>query len=366
MTSDPTSHDPRAADVTAPAAQPPVPASTPQLPVVVHHEAPTRRRWLRLVLLLVVLAGAAGGGGWWWLHRVPPLPAGIAFGNGRLEADPIDIATKFAGRIAELKADEGSMVTTGQVLAVMDTRDLEASLKKAQAQVEQANKAIAEANANVANTHTQVVLAQQQFDRTEQLLKSGFTTREVMDQRRQQLDAARATELAAQARVRAAEAVLNAATHDVELYKVNIADNTLTAPKDGRIEYRIANVGEVLPAGGKVFTMLDVGYVYMDIYLPTAIAGHVKVGNEARIVLDAWPDRPIPAKVTFIASQAQFTPKMVETQSERDKLMFRIRVRIDPGLSREHADAVRSGVPGVAYVKFDPNVEWPERLQGRS
>ncbi|MBV8412733.1 MAG: HlyD family efflux transporter periplasmic adaptor subunit [Alphaproteobacteria bacterium] len=370
---DDTSDGPRDAGNTAPAAraniapfaQPPVPAAA-QLPVVVHHERPTRRRWLRFALLLVVLAGAAAGGGWWWLHRVPPLPAGIAFGNGRLEADPIDIATKFAGRIAELKVDEGSMVKAGEVVALMDTRDLEALLKKAEAQVEQASKAIAEANANVSQGHTQVVLAQQQYERAQQLLKNGWTSREVMDQRRQQLEGAQASELAAQAHVRAAEAILNAATHDVELYKVNIADNTLVAPKDGRIEYRIANVGEVLPAGGKVFTMLDVGYVYMDIYLPTAIAGHVKVGNDARIVLDAYPDRPIPAKVTFIAAQAQFTPKMVETQTERDKLMFRIRVRIDPGLSQAHADAVRSGVPGMAYVKFDPAVEWPDRLQGRS
>ena len=73
-------------------------------------------------------------------------------GNGRLEADPIDIATKFPGRIAELEVDEGSMVKAGQVVAVMDTRDLEASLKKAEAQVEQANRAIAEATANVANS----------------------------------------------------------------------------------------------------------------------------------------------------------------------------------------------------------------------
>ena len=117
-------------------------------------------------------------------------------------------------------------------------------------------------------------------------------------------------------------------------------------------------------AGGKVFTMLDIGYVYMDIYLPTATAGQVKIGTDARIVLDAYPDLPIPAKVTFLASQAQFTPKMVETQTERDKLMFRIRVRIDPERSRAHADAVRTGLPGVADVRFDAKTDWPERLQG--
>ena len=81
-------------------------------------------------------------------------------------------------------------------------------------------------------------------------------------------------------------------------------------------------------------------------------------------MLDAWPDRPIPSTVSFIAAQAQFTPKMVETRTEREKLMFRVRVRIDPELSRAHADRVRSGVPGVAYVKFDGKIRWPERLQG--
>ena len=339
-------------------------APAASLPVVHAPVRSTPSRWPLLALGLLVAVVAVAGAGYWWQHRVPPLPPGIASGNGRLEADPLDIATKFAGRILELRVDEGDMVKAGQVLALMDTRDLEASLRKAEAQVEQANKVIVEANAHVAQAHTQVVLAQQQMERAESLLKNGWITRELFDQRRQQLEGAQAMERAVHARVLAGEAALNAARHDVELYKVHIADNTLVAPRDGRVEYRIANVGEVLPAGGKVFTLLDVGYVYMDVYLPTAIAGRIRIGNDARILLDAYPGRPIPAKVSFIASQAQFTPKMVETRTERDKLMFRIRVRIAPELSRAHAEAVRSGVPGVAYVRFDPDVAWPERLQG--
>jgi HlyD family secretion protein len=146
-------------------------------------------------------------------------------------------------------------------------------------------------------------------------------------------------------------------------YRVQIKDNTLIAPKAGRIQYRLTNIGEVLPAGGKVFTMLDLSYVYMDVYLPTQEAGKVKVGSDARIVLDAYPDRPIPAKVSFVASQAQFTPKTVETQTERDKLMFRIRVRIDQDRLLAHADAVRSGLPGLTFVRSNPAVAWPEKLQ---
>ena len=367
-------NEPRDVDV-APVAQgsgslvgtehlPAAPAAAAQLPTVAPHAVRGRRRWLRLLVLLGVVVLGGGGGAYWWLHRPLPLPAGIAYGNGRIEADPIDIATKFAGRIAELRVDEGAMVTAGQVVAVMDTRDMAASLKKSEAQLEQARKAIQEANAKVDQTHTEVVLADQEIERARALLKNGFITKELFDQRQQKANSARAGELAAMARVRMAENLLNAAEQDVELYKVNIADNTLVAPRDGRIEYRIANIGEVLPAGGKVFTMLDIGYVYMDIYLPTTTAGQVKIGTDARIVLDAYPDRPIPAKVTFLASQAQFTPKMVETQTERDKLMFRVRVRIDPERSRAHADAVRTGLPGVAYVKFDAKIDWPERLQG--
>jgi HlyD family secretion protein len=332
--------------------------SRAQLPAVTIPKA--RRRWSRIVLMLAAVMLAGAGGAYWWTHRAPPLPAGIVTGNGRIEVDPIDIDTKFAGRIAELRVDEGDRVTAGQVLAVMDTRDLAASLKKSEALVQQAQKAINEAHANLDQQHSQVLLASQEIERTRALLKNGWATKELFDQRQQMLDGANAGLAAADAKVIESQHALDAANHDVELYKVNIADNTLVAPRDGRIEYRVANIGEVLPGGGKVFTMLDISFVYMDIYLPTREAGRAQIGADARIVLDAYPDHPLPAKVTFIATQAQFTPKMVETQTERDKLMFRVRVRIDPERLRAHADAVKSGLPGVAYVRFDPGVSWPE------
>jgi HlyD family secretion protein len=327
---------------------------------------PSRRRWLRVALALAVLAGGAGASYYWWQRLQAQLPPGIAFGNGRLEADEINIDTKYAGRIAQMLADEGDLVAAGQVVARMDTQDLAASLKKSQAQVLQARRAVDEANANVAQQKTQVLLAQQEFDRAITLVKKGFQTQEVVDQRQQQLDGANAALNAATARVTESEHALEAATHDVELYNVEIADNTLVAPHEGRIQYRIANIGEVLPAGGKVFAMLDTSYVYMDIYLPTEAAGKVRFGADARIVLDAYPKVAIPAKVSFIASQAQFTPKIVETESERDKLMFRIRVRIDPERLRGRADIVRSGLPGVTYVLTDPAATWPASLQGAS
>lgn len=313
-------------------------------------------------MLGVVLLAGIGGGAYWWLNRPPALPPGIAFSNGRLEADEVDISTKFAGRIAEILADEGTAVTAGQVVARMDTRDLAQQLGQAQAQVVQARQSQAQSAADLVQMASQLRLAGQQLDRARILTNEGFETRAVLDQRQSDLNVAQASFRSTQARIAAAEAGVLSATHNADLITVNIADNTLTAPKDGPIAYRLANVGEVLPAGGKVFTMLDAANVYMDIFVPTGTAGRARLGDEASIVLDAMPTRPILAHVSFLAAQNEFTPKAVETQSERDKLMFRVRVRIDPAVLAAHTADVRSGLPGLAYLRLD-ETPWPQALR---
>lgn len=324
---------------------------------------PAKRRWQKPALLALLLLLAVIGGGYWWLHPQVGLPVGIAAGNGRLEADEIDIDTKFAGRIVKLLVDEGDLTKGGEVLALMDTQDLEASLKQSQAMIAQAEQTLRSAEAALVQQKTQVLFAQQELGRTQALVGQGYATRETLDQRRQSLNGATAAQSAAVDQIGAARAALDAAKHAADVFKVNIADDSLLAPRAGRIEYRIANVGEVLPAGGKVFTMLDTAYVYMDIYLPTLSAGRVKLGSDARIVLDAYPTLVFPASVTFVAAQAQFTPKTVETKDERDTLMFRIRARIDAAQLSTHAADVRSGLPGVTYVRTDPAVAWPTTLQ---
>ena len=336
-----------------------------QLPAPLPPRPVNRRiRWMLAIPVLAVLLIGGDSAYYWWTVAHPRLPAGISFGNGRIEAEEIDIDTKYAGRISELFAEIGDMVSPGQTVARMDTRDLQQSLSKSEAQGRAAEHAVEEARANLVQQQTQKLLAQLEMDRANNLLKNGWTTQEIVDQRKQALDAAIAGLNVAQERISQTQHALAAAEHDAGYFKVEIADNTLTAPKLGRIQYRLANLGEVLPAGGKVFTMLDFTEVYMDIYLPTQEAGKVKVGSDARIVLDAYPDHPIPAKVSFVASQAQFTPKTVETKTERDKLMFRIRARIDEERLRTHIDAIRSGLPGLAYIRWDQSAAWPKALQG--
>ena len=145
----------------------------------------------------------------------------------------------------------------------------------------------------------------------------------------------------------------------MERNRVNITYATIIAPGAGRIQHRIANVGEVLPLGAKVFTMLDMSSLYMDIYLPVADAGKVRIGTDARIVLDAMPNLSIPAKVSFVAAESQITPSEVESKSPRESPSVSVRVLIDRARLDADAGSVRTGLPGVAYIRLDPKAAWP-------
>ena len=162
-----------------------------------------------------------------------------------------------------------------------------------------------------------------------------------------------------------ANAAVDAARAAIESITADINDSVLKSPRDGRVQYRVAQPGEVLAAGGRVLNMVDLSDVYMTFFLPTAQAGRVAIGSDVRIVLDAVPQYVIPAKATFVADVAQFTPKTVETEEERQKLVFRIKARISPELLKKYILQVKTGLPGVAYVKLDPNAQWPPALQGK-
>ena len=118
----------------------------------------------------------------------------------------------------------------------------------------------------------------------------------------------------------------------------------------------------MLGSGGKVLTLVNLGDVYMEIYLPAQEAVKTKLGAEARIVLDVAPEYAARAKVTFVAPEAQFTPKEVETRSERDKLMFRVKLSVPPERILPVIERIKTGIRGVGYVRLDDSATWPERL----
>jgi HlyD family secretion protein len=321
-------------------------------------------RWLPAVVLL---AAAAGGFFLWRYLSGDALPAGFASGNGRIEAIDVNVATKLAGRLEAVLVDEGDMVDVGQVVARMDTRTLKAQRRAAQAKVEQARRERDYALAIVRQRKSECTLAEKELARSRAMRRRdpGSISQEQIDHDVTALETARAACAAAEAQLANVDASIEAAVAEVERIEADIEDSILKAPLGGRVLYRLAEPGEVLPAGGRILTLLDLTDVYMTLFLPTDEAGRVSLGAEARIIFDAAPHLVIPASVSFVAPEAQFTPKEVETRSEREKLMFRIKARIDPALLRQHIEKVKTGVPGVAYVRLDPDRPWPEFLHVR-
>lgn len=318
---------------------------------------------LRTVLIIIVLISGAGGAGYyWWQQQQSDLPDGFARANGRIEAERVDVALKFGGRITEVLVDEGQMVAAGDVIARIDATELEAYIRAAEAATRQAHQELAQAKALAAQREGELTFAKAELDRTQTLAARGYATGETLDQRRSQHTTAIAALNTARAQIASAEAAIEASQASVAAQKANLADYTLIAPRSGRIQYRLAQSGEILAAGGKVVSLLDLTDVYMDVYLPTDDAGRLRFGAEARLILDAAPQYVIPATVDFVASEAQFTPKYVETKSEREKLMFRVKLQIPAEVLGKYQDVVKTGVPGVGIVRISPEAEWPETL----
>lgn len=286
----------------------------------------------------------------------------IAVGNGRIEATEYDIATKYAGRLETVDVNEGDMVTAHQLLATMNTTTLNAQLLEAQANLQQAKDAKEYAEAMVSVRNSELQYAQREFSRSRKLSASGHISQEQLDQSNTNYQTAKSAQLAARIQVRQSDSGIKAAEANIARLKTELTETRLVAPVAGRILYRLAEPGEVLGAGGKALTLLDLTDVYMTIFVPTEHAGKIRIGAEARIILDAIPEYVIPANVSFVAPRTQFTPKAVETRTEREKLMFRVKVKIDPSLLKKHINTVKTGVPGEAYIRLDEQA-WPEWLE---
>jgi len=347
---------------------------------------PLKKLILGGVALVAVVAGLMA---WAMLRKTGPGP-GFASGNGRIEATEVDVATKLAGRVDAILVEEGDFVRMGQPLAKMQVQVLDAQRDEARAKHQQTLNTVVAAEAQVAvrqsdKAAAQALVTQRESERdaaqlragrSETLSREGASSVQERDDDRArsrsaqaavgaamaQVNAAQAAIDAAQAQVVGARSAVSAAEASIARVDADITDSQLVSPREGRVQYRVAQPGEVLAGGGKVLNLMDLNDVYMTFFLPEADTGKIALGSEVRLVLDAAPDYVIPASVSFVAATAQFTPKTVETASERQKLMFRVKAQIDPALLQKHPKLIKTGLPGVAWLKLDAKAQWPPEL----
>ena len=328
-----------------------------------------------------------------WKNMNQPDTDGLVSGNGRIEATEVNISSKFAGQLEEILVREGDFVEPGQILARIKVSTLEAQLREIQAQQRQAEDGIATAEAQLAmrkseksaaeamvlQRETELIAAKNRLARTEILAKEGASSRQQLDDERAdakrvaavlsaaqaQVDSAEGAIVAARSQVSSAQSQVDAIKATIERINFDIEDAQLKAPLKARVQFLVAQPGEMIAAGGRVMNLIDLSDVYMTFFLPETVAGRIAIGTEVRIVLDVAKNLVIPARVSFVADTAQFTPKTVETESERQKLMFRVKAKIDPELLKKHIQQVKTGLPGVAYIKLDSNLPWPAFLRNQ-
>lgn len=326
-----------------------------------------------------------------WQYHFASQKSNIISGNGRIEATEIDIASRTSARIKEIVVQEGDYVKAGEILVYMDTDVLNAQQREVQGKLLQANNFVAVkqstliqrksekivAEAVLKQREAELVVAEKRWNRSLKLVSEGAASQQVADDdwatyqsaiaaknaSSAQIVAADAAVETAQEEIKGAESAVEATKGTVERIEADINDSALKAPRDGRIQYRVAQPGEVVAAGSSILSLADLSDVYMTFFLPTAYAGRVTIGEEARLVLDAAPQTVIPAYITFVSDVAQFTPKTVETKSEREKLMFRVKARIPAEYLKKNLNYVKTGLPGVVYIRLDQDKPWPNDLK---
>lgn len=343
--------------------------------------------WILILLLAIAIIGF-----FFWQHYQSDsdLPEGIVSSNGRLEIERFDIASLYPGRVEEMLVDEGDDVEKDQLLALLSSTQSESKVTMAKADEQRAQQLVSQAKAGRAQGEQTVAraeaeinarleqqkVAKLELDNARQMRREGLISPSELDKRLSAYNGAVAAVQAARAARSEAVAALSRLDAQISEAQAGVAqaqaqenaaasandDMSIRSPKSGRVEYQIAKVGSVIAAGNKVVSLLDTSDVFMNIFLPNEQMSALKVGDEARIVLDGM-DMIWPAEITYIANEAQFTPKSVETQNEREKLMFKVKLKLPAETALKYKGTLKGGMTGMGYVRTNTDTAWPENLK---
>jgi HlyD family secretion protein len=289
-----------------------------------------KRVWI-LAILAVVIAAVTAALAWQRLTRAPDTAFLIA--SGRIEGRLTTLSARSAGRVAEIKADEGRNVERGETLVVLADPALRERINSLAARVRRTEASLAQAERELA--------------RNQKLMTDGFITMQMMERTRLEADVQ--------------SAALNEARASLAEQQRYLDEMTVRAPTAGTVLVRTIERGEWVQPGTPLYTLVDLSQLYLKIYVPEPDIGKIVHDQPARVHIDAFPDRFFPARVSKIASEAEFTPKNVETREERVKLVFAVELALDenPG------GALKPGMPADAVVRLEDGPDWITSVPGK-
>ena len=316
---------------------------------------------IKYVILGLVVIGAVSFAVWKNQQLQAEELVGIAAVNGRLELKRLDVATLYPGRVEEILVQEGDEVKINQPLARLSSTISQTQVSGALAQKKRAEETVSRALAEIDARQQQAKVAKLELDNAFKLRRDNLISSTELERRQSAYNASLAAVNTTQAAKAEAEAAVAQAQAQLEKAQSQYEDMIIKAPKDGRLEYQIAEVGNVLGAGGKVVSVLDPTDTYINVFLTAQQMNQIKLGDDARIVIDGI-NAVFPAKITFVANNAQFTPKSVETTEERAKLMFKVKLQIPVDIALKYKGLLKGGMTAIGYVKYDPQAQWVEQL----
>ncbi|OBY55309.1 HlyD family secretion protein [Aggregatibacter aphrophilus] len=316
---------------------------------------------IKYVILGLVVIGAVSFAVWKNQQLQAEELVGIAAVNGRLELKRLDVATLYPGRVEEILVQEGDEVKINQPLARLSSTISQTQVSGALAQKKRAEETVSRALAEIDARQQQAKVAKLELDNAFKLRRDNLISSTELERRQSAYNASLAAVNTTQAAKAEAEAAVAQAKAQLEKAQSQYEDMIIKAPKDGRLEYQIAEVGNVLGAGGKVVSVLDPTDTYINVFLTAQQMNQIKLGDDARIVIDGI-NAVFPAKITFVANNAQFTPKSVETTEERAKLMFKVKLQIPVDIALKYKGLLKGGMTAIGYVKYDPQAQWVEQL----
>ncbi len=237
--------------------------------------------------------------------------------SGTIEVTEVNIGFKTPGRIAELLVEEGERVKQGDRLSTLDSAEL--------------RSVVAQNRAALHLAEAELEKAKKDFERYEPLAQEGAITTQQMDGATRALSVARSQVDQARAALRASE--------------VRLSDTVIEAPVSAVVLSKNVELGETVSPGVAVYSLGDLDDPWVKVYVNETKLGMVKLGQKARVSVDTYPGKAYEGRVSYIASEAEFTPKTVQTQEERVKLVFGVKVSV-----KNVNDELKPGMPADVRI----------------
>ena len=303
-----------------------------------------------------VLAAVVASYAFYALTRPEPLPEGVLYGSGHIEGTEVRISSEVAGRVIEQRLPEGEIVTAGAALVTIDPTVSRDRLSAAEAGLGALRQSAAALAAQIATWAHHAETARAQLASVERLAQSELASAQSLDTARDAVHQAEGERQRLEAQSKSLAQQIESAEARANLARTELDRTTVYAPQEGTVLVRAVEAGEVVQVGQPLALLVDVTRLELKVYLAVDELGKIRLGDEARVRVDAFPHDLFEAAVVRVDDYAQFTPRDIHVPDERTQMVYGVTLALDNAERR-----LKPGMPADAWIRF-ADMAWPAEL----